>query len=401
MNNITKAIALSLLLSASAIAQSGSPPEGDARFTQAELDQMLAPIALYPDPLLSQVLMASSYPLEVVEADRWSRAHPELRGDAAVNAVEEQSWDPSVKSLVAFPQVLHTMDDKLDWTERLGDAFLAQQDAVMDTVQRLRHKARDAGNLDSNEEVTVRDDEEDIDIEPARPDVVYVPYYDPTVVYGSWWWPDYPPTYWSPWDGYGWRSGYAWGPAFIIGGDFFFGGWDWRHHGIWIRDRRHWFHHHGRDHDHDHDHDRNGDRGPHAWHHDPEHRRGVPYHNANLDRQFGRASRATWTNQHAPPARVAPSRPATAMPHPPMQAHPQPKPPAVRLRPPVQQQVPAQPRAPLPQRAPVLQRSAPAPQKVLVPQRAPVQRPPVRQPDPQKKKINLTQPAPASQRSDP
>ncbi len=110
-------------------------------FTQQELDQMLAPIALYPDPLLSQILMASTYPLEVVEAARWSRAHSGLRGDRAVRAAADQDWDPSVKSLVAFPQILAMMDQRLEWTERLGDAFLAQEPAVMDSVQVLRQRA--------------------------------------------------------------------------------------------------------------------------------------------------------------------------------------------------------------------------------------------------------------------
>src|SRR5688572_20476157 len=109
-------------------------------FRQEELDQMLAPIALYPDSLLSQVLMASTYPLEVVQASRWSRANPRLKGQDAVRAVEGMDWDPSVKSLVAFPQVLTAMDQKLEWTERLGEAFLAQQSDVMDTVQNLRRR---------------------------------------------------------------------------------------------------------------------------------------------------------------------------------------------------------------------------------------------------------------------
>src|SRR5512142_1269857 len=122
------------------------PPAGvstpaQPAFSQPELDQMLAPIALYPDPLLSQILMASTYPLEIVEAARWSRANPSLKGDDAVRAVQQRDWDPSVKSLVAFPQILQMMDEKLDWTERLGDAFLAQEAQVMDTVQNLRQKA--------------------------------------------------------------------------------------------------------------------------------------------------------------------------------------------------------------------------------------------------------------------
>ena len=196
---------LVLLLSVSLVfaQETVSMPQQDAptqsrTFTQQELDQMLAPIALYPDSLLSQILMASTYPLEVVEAARWSRANPNLKGDEAVRAVEQNTWDPSVKSLVAFPQILQMMDEKLGWTERLGDAFLSQQALVMDTVQNLRQKAYAAGNLKSTDQVRVEQQGQTIVIEPTRPEVIYVPYYDPLVVYGPWWWPAYPPVYWAP-----------------------------------------------------------------------------------------------------------------------------------------------------------------------------------------------------------
>src|SRR5881628_604562 len=190
-------------------------PTPSRTFTQQELDQMLAPIALYPDSLLSQILMASTYPLEVVEAARWSRANPSLKGDQAVQAVTQNSWDPSVKSLVAFPQILMMMDDKLNWTERLGDAFLAQQQQVMDTVQNLRQKASAAGNLTTNDQIRVDQQGQSIVVEPANPQVIYVPYYNPMVIYGPWWWPAYPPVYWGPWPGYfigpGFGVGFAWG----------------------------------------------------------------------------------------------------------------------------------------------------------------------------------------------
>ena len=170
---------------------------------------MLAPIALYPDALLSQILMASTYPLEVVEAARWSRARPGLSGDDAVRAAEGENWDPSVKSLVAFPQVLERMDENLPWTQALGDAFLDQQAQVMDTVQALRRRAEAAGNLRSDDRLRVLDSGSGLMLELLNPQVVYVPYYDPLVVYGSWWWPAYPPVYWRPWPGYYARPGYA------------------------------------------------------------------------------------------------------------------------------------------------------------------------------------------------
>src|SRR5712692_9449100 len=160
------------------------PKQSRPAFTQQELDQMLAPIALYPDSLLSQILMASSYPLEVVEAARWSKANPNLKGDQAVQAVAQNTWDPSVKSLVAFPQILMMMDDKLNWTERLGDAFLAQQQQVMDTVQNLRQKASAAGKLTSNDHCRVDQQRQSGVFGRVNPQVIYVPYYNPMVIYG-------------------------------------------------------------------------------------------------------------------------------------------------------------------------------------------------------------------------
>jgi Protein of unknown function (DUF3300) len=272
MKKYAKYLIFSLLLVLmGAFAQNVPPAEGNPTFSQQELDQMLAPIALYPDSLLSQILMAATYPLEVVQAARWSSANSALKGDAAVQAVNSQNWDPSVKSLVAFPQVLQTMDQKIEWTERLGDAFLAQQSQVMDTVQKLRQKAQEAGNLSSNSQIQVTQSEDSIEVEAANPDVVYVPYYDPYVVYGSWWWPNYPPVFWAPWYGYGWYGGFAWGIGIGIGVDFSYGSWDWRTHRVYTHNPRY-----------------SGDGHP--WQHDPGHRHGVPYRDASLNRQFGRAS---------------------------------------------------------------------------------------------------------------
>jgi hypothetical protein len=153
-------------------------------FRQEELDQMLAPIALYPDSLLSQILMAATYPLEVVQASRWSRANAGTKGQDAVRAVESKDWDPSVKSLTAFPQILTMMDEKIEWTERLGEAFLAQQSDVMDSVQGLRRRAEAAGNLQSSDQMRVAREGEYITLHQPGPEIVYVPYYNPLVVYG-------------------------------------------------------------------------------------------------------------------------------------------------------------------------------------------------------------------------
>lgn len=190
------------------------------RVSQAELDQMLAPVALYPDALLSQILMASTYPDQVQEAARWSAAHPDERGDDAVNAVAYRDWDPSVSSLVAFPQVLSMCADKPDWVRQLGDAFLLDPDMVMDTVQSLRRKAQEAGNLRTSEQQRIVVDNSDdttiIIIEPADPKIVYVPTYNPVVVYGSWWWPDYRPFYYTYPVRY-YPVGYTFGDALFAG----------------------------------------------------------------------------------------------------------------------------------------------------------------------------------------
>ena len=162
-------------------------------FKQEELEQLLAPIALYPDDLLTQILMASTYPLEVVQAERWAKQNKSLKGDALKAALEKQTWDDSVKALVPFPDVLTMMSEKLDWTQKLGDAFLAQQKDVMDTVQKLRRKAAEAGNLKSSKEQEVKKEGDIIIVQAANPQVVYVPAYNPTVVYGAWAYPAYPP----------------------------------------------------------------------------------------------------------------------------------------------------------------------------------------------------------------
>jgi hypothetical protein len=190
------------------------------KFKQEELDQMLAPLALYPDDLLTQILMASTYPLEIVQAARWvaAKENKALKGDQLTAALEKQDWDPSVKSLVNFPEVLKMMNEKLDWMIKLGDAFLASEKDVMDTIQKLRLKAKEAGNLKSNDQQKVLVQENVIVIEPTNPTYVYVPAYDPAIAFGVWWWPMYPP-YYYPYYGYaggfwlGAAWGYAWGHA--------------------------------------------------------------------------------------------------------------------------------------------------------------------------------------------
>lgn len=244
MNKLVKWL---VTIAAALFASAALAQEPRATFAQPELDQMLAPIALYPDSLLSQVLMASTYPQDVAEAASWSRAQgPLLRGEQAVRSAEDRPWDPSVVSLVAFPDVLLMLDERRDWTARLGEAFLAQPDQVMDTVQQLRARADEAGNLQSSREMVVQRQGEDYVIEPPSPDYFNVPYYDPRVVYGNWMWSDWPPVYWNPWPGYGWRYGYAgfgWGPRVYLGSGFFFGSFDWGHRYVRYASHRPWYHH--------------------------------------------------------------------------------------------------------------------------------------------------------------
>jgi Protein of unknown function (DUF3300)/Chaperone of endosialidase len=198
------ALAIVLLAPIGASAQTSTPPPAKADLLKPEqLDQLVAPVALYPDTLLSLVLIASTFPTEVVQAERWLTAHKDLKGEKLKVAVDKEDWDESVKSLVATPDVLGMMSAKLDWTEKLGDAVLAQEADVMDAIQRLRAKADANSKLTSTKEqrVTrkqVEGGREVIVIEPTDPNTVYVPYYDPAVVYGAWPYPEYPPYYFPP-----------------------------------------------------------------------------------------------------------------------------------------------------------------------------------------------------------
>jgi uncharacterized membrane protein YgcG len=213
-------------------AQAPAQPSQAPPYTQQtadQLQQLVAPIALYPDSLVAQVLAASTFPAEIVEADRWVQANPDLKGDALAQAVDQQSWDPSVKALTAFPTVLGNMDKNISWTSSLGDAYYNQEQGVMDAIQVMRQKAQQAGNLKDTPQQTVQTQGSDIVIQPASPDVVYVPAYDPWLVYG------YPVAAWPGWYPYPgiWWGGPSlyWGVGFGIG---FYGGygWGWGHWGV-------------------------------------------------------------------------------------------------------------------------------------------------------------------------
>jgi hypothetical protein len=264
-------------------------------FRQEVLAQMLAPIALYPDLLLVQMLMAATYPLEVVEAARWTNANQNMKGDQLASALEQKGWDPSVKSLVNFPNALAMMDGNLEWTQKLGDAFLAQKEQVMDTIQYLRSKAQNQGNLRTTAEQVVTYNDQAISIEPANQEVIYVPVYDPAVAYGSWWYPDYPPYYYYP-PGYVLGSAFAFGAGLFLGAAWWgwaWGGFDWYHHGVYCNPYRYGDGYgYGYNHYNRHGHgSQPGSGGHREWRHDPSHRRNVAYRGENVRERYGQATR--------------------------------------------------------------------------------------------------------------
>lgn len=262
-----------LLVAPVAAQQTASAGSTVQNFSQAELDAMLAPIALYPDTVLSHVLIASTYPLEIIKANRWVEEHPRYSAEEALEQVEDMDWDPSVKALVPFPQLLERMSDDIDWTQRLGDAFLGQEAQVMTSIQTLRNKAYASGNLDKQQHIKVVREEKTIIIEPASPQVVYIPYYDPQVVYGPWWWHSYPPVYWHVPVGYAVHRGFSWGVGIQIAPGFYFSSFHWPRRQIVVIDH----HHHWRDPYYYRSHQIVHHKKSHHWRHNPHHRRGVSY----------------------------------------------------------------------------------------------------------------------------
>jgi hypothetical protein len=260
------------------------------------VQQLVAPIALYPDALLAQVLTASTYPLEVTLAARWAEKNPNLKGAALEEAMQKEPWDPSVKGLTSVPQVLAMMNDKLDWTQQLGEAFLAQPDDVQNAIQALRAKADEAGNLKSSKEQKVRrvaatpspgyvGPPEYIVIEPVEPDYVYVPVYDPVVVYGVGYWPPaYAPFYWYPrWWTVGPVIGFATAAAFVGPALWYRYNWGYRGYGA-IQTNTVLYSKFNRV---------NVNTGGgqfQNWKFDAAHRANVPFKNTNLQQQFGSVS---------------------------------------------------------------------------------------------------------------
>jgi hypothetical protein len=278
--------ALSLICVAPLAAQEGGAPPSPSSLSAEQVAELVAPIALYPDNLLGQVLTASTYPLEVEIAARWSKANPSVTGPALEVAMQQQPWDPSVKALAAVPQVLAMMSDKLEWSKALGDAYLAQPDDIAAAVQQLRARADVAGNLKSSNEQQVRRGpaaprtvgEADLPdyyiIEPVEPDVIYVPIYDPYQVYGVWPYPDYRPFYWYP-PGYVTVGVLAFGAPIAVGAALW-ATYDWRARRVAIDvNRYNTFNHTA--------------LANRTWQHNSVHRGNLPYSNPVLQQQFGKA----------------------------------------------------------------------------------------------------------------
>ena len=288
MNILKPFIALMCALSLSITSFSSSANNNsEIEFSQGELEQILAPIALYPDSLLTHILIASTYPLEIIQAQRWLTHHKNYNANEIADAVEDKDWDASVKALMAFPRVIKRLNDDLNWTQNLGDAFLQDEQQVLASIQILRRKADQAGNLAQMDNMDVVRENKTIIIKSVQPDVVYVPYYDSRYVYGDWYWYNYPPVYWnisfnnrhfyrsynSPF--YWHRSGVT------ISFNYFFNAFHWHDRRIVVVD--HYRPHHRTSYSYGYKINHHKTR---VWQHNPVHRRGVAYHNHVVKKRY-------------------------------------------------------------------------------------------------------------------
>ncbi len=283
-------VCVSLLAGGLMFAQQPAPPAQapDSRLSPEQLDTLVAPVALYPDALLSQVLVAATYPLELAEAGQWLQRNRNLQGTQLVDAARQQNWDPSIQALVVFPDVINRLNADIRWTTDLGNTFLSQQADVMNAVQRMRAQAQAAGKLQSNSQETVTTEREGdhsvIEIRPTNPEVVYVPYYNPEYIWG-------PPLYgyYPAWDYPYFGFGFGFGPGIYLGGFFGglgWGGWGWGPNWFHcsIYQNRFFFDHYG--------YGGHGYRFGATWAHDPGHRMGVRYASSELNHRYGSFSSA-------------------------------------------------------------------------------------------------------------
>ncbi|GGI73113.1 DUF3300 domain-containing protein [Shewanella gelidii] len=310
--NLTIGIALSAVSLSSTMAVAASDNNDQARatsygdggqysdsydqqiFNRAQLEQMLAPIALYPDSLLTHILIAATYPLEIVQAYRWQQEYQYLNTKRLMRKAEKQNWDPSVKALVAFPSVLKQLNEDLDWTQNLGDAFLQNEARVLDSIQSLRQQAYQADNLDNMGNLAVRHVGQKIIIEPTRTEVIYVPYYDTRVVYGHWRWHKYPPVYWHMQPsyvgvniGYGRHANYRhshfyWNTGVQISFNYFFSSFHWHKRHVVVTSHRNSHYYRPRQRI-------VTSHGAKRWQHKPEHRRGVHYRSQSVEKRFSKS----------------------------------------------------------------------------------------------------------------
>jgi hypothetical protein len=329
-NFLAAAVVGALAAPAGCFGQNVYPPPGDAPSAQpmpgaARLDQLVAPVALYPDDVLAQIFVASGFPVQVVQADRWI-SQPDnatLTNGALAAAVAGQGWDASVQALIPFPQVLQVMDQHLDWTQQLGEEFIAHPQDVMNAVQRLRHRAQQAGTLQVSPEQSVVDEGGDVTISPTNGQEIYIPNYDPECVYGPWPYPAPGPVDFGPWSGVCNAAGdtLAYGDgSYLPFGFFLWGDFDWRHHGIRIDRERYALAQPGRW--------QNGE----YWHHESAPWHGAAANSAWHGQGYGGFVRSGVPVQHYGPGLVRPAgspagfgRPGVAMPRPPaVVAHPAP-----------------------------------------------------------------------------
>ncbi len=247
--------------------------------SEAELAQTLAPIALYPDTLLTHILIASTYPIEVIEAERWLNKNSKLTAAQIEKKAEKKEWDASIKALLAFPRVITKLSEDLTWMQELGNAFLQDEARVLASIQSLRQQADQAGNLANMDNVTVIKEQRVIIIEPAQPEVIYVPYYDTRVVYGRWHWTHYPPIYWRNPNYYAAHYGhFYWGHGVHISSHFYFSAFHWNNRHVVVK-------HYNRPGYHS----RKKIVSSHSakrWNHQPKHRRGVAYSNGRLKHKY-------------------------------------------------------------------------------------------------------------------
>ena len=271
--------------------QPALPEEQAPKIPNDQLDSLVAPIALYPDPLLSQTLVASTYPLEIVQLQQWMEKNENLKGKALADAVEKQPWDPSIQSMAIVPDVVKQLGDNIAWTSQLGDAFLSQESDVMDAVQRMRTKAESAGTLKTSEQQMVETQQVEgksvVVIQPSNPEVVYVPSYNPTVVYGQPAYP-YPSMYYPPYGAYAAGAALSFGVGVAVGAIWGNGGWGygcgWGNNNVNVNVNNKYVNHYNKN-------NVNNKIGNNSnWKHNPQHRGGAPYPNRQTANKYGGAS---------------------------------------------------------------------------------------------------------------